>query len=68
LVEAKSVLALLNRTLERPETVRLSADQRAGLQSARDRLAAIVDRGKVTADERTWLVWTGRKLLVTVFQ
>jgi Peptidase family M28 len=66
--EARSVLALLTRVLERPETVRLSADQRAGVQSARDRLAAIVARGTVTGDERTWLVWTGRQLLTTVFQ
>lgn len=66
--EAKSVLALLTRVLDRPETVRLTADKRAGVQSARDRLASIVGRGVVTADERTWLVWTGRKLLLTVFQ
>jgi hypothetical protein len=66
--EARSVLALLTRVLERPKAVRLSAEQRAGVQSARDRLAAIVARGTVTADERTWLLWTGRKLLATVFQ
>jgi hypothetical protein len=66
--EARTVLALLTRALERPETLRLSDAQRAGVQSARDRLAAVVARGAVTAEERTWLVWTARKLLVTVFQ
>jgi hypothetical protein len=66
--EARSVLALLSRVLDRPETVRLSADQRAGVESARDRLTAIVGRGAITAEEQTWLVWTGRKLLLTVFQ
>jgi hypothetical protein len=66
--EARSVLALLTRVLDRPETVRLSADQRTGVQSARDRLAAIVARATITTEERTWLLWTGRKLLLTVFQ
>ncbi len=62
------MLALLTRALERPEVVKLSADQRAGVQSARDRLAAVVARGAVAPEERTWLVWTARKLLLTVFQ
>ena len=66
--EARSVLALLNRVLDRPKKVSLSADQRAGVEAARDRLTAIVGRGTVTSEERTWLVWTGRKLLLTVFQ
>jgi hypothetical protein len=66
--EAKAVLALLTRTLDRPETVRLSVEQRAGVQSARDRLAGIVGRGSETAEERAWLVRTGRQLLLTVFQ
>jgi hypothetical protein len=66
--EAKSILALLTRVLERPVTVQLSPDQRAGVQSARDRLLAIVGRGVMTLEERTWLVWTGRKLLLAVFQ
>jgi hypothetical protein len=66
--EARSVLALLTRTLERPETVRLSAMRRASVESARDRLAAIVARGRMQPDERAWLVATGRTLLSTVFQ
>jgi hypothetical protein len=66
--EARAVLALLNRTLEKADALRLSADQRAGVQSARDRLAAIVARGTMTAEERAWLVATGRKLLLTVYQ
>jgi hypothetical protein len=66
--EAQSVLVLLSRVLERPETVKLTAEQRAGVQSARDRLSVIVARGSMTAEERTWLLWTGRKLLTTVFQ
>jgi hypothetical protein len=66
--EARSVLALLTRALERPDAVRMTGEQRSAVQSARERLAAIVGRGTVTAEERAWLVWTGRKLLLTVFQ
>jgi hypothetical protein len=66
--EARAVLALLNRALEKPETVRMSVEQRAGVQSARDRLADIVGRGTETAEERAWLVQTGRQMLLTVFQ
>ncbi len=68
LEEARAVLTLLNRTLERPRPAPLTGSQRTALQSARDRLAAIVERGRITAEERTWLVWTARKLLVSVFQ
>jgi hypothetical protein len=66
--EARAVLALLERTLDRPEAVRLSAEQRAGVVSARDRLAGIVARGSMTPPEREWLVSTARQLLLTVFQ
>jgi hypothetical protein len=68
LEEARTVLTLLNRALERPKMPRLTEGQRTTLQSAQDRLAAIVARGGITPEERTWLVWTARKLLVSVFQ
>jgi hypothetical protein len=66
--EARAVLALLTRTLDRPGVVKLTAEQRAGVESARDRLTAIVGRGSMTATERAWLVSTGRRLLATVYQ
>jgi len=66
--EARAVLALLERTLERPETVRISAEQRAGVESARDRLMGIVSRGTITPAERAWLVSTSRQVLLTIFQ
>jgi hypothetical protein len=66
--EARSVLALLIRTLDRPETVRLTVQQRAGVEAARDRLTAIIGRGSMTSEERAWLVSTGRRLLLTVYQ
>lgn len=68
LVEASTVEALLSRALERSDVVRLSDEQRASMKSARDRLRGIVGRGTMSPEERTWLVWTGRQLLLTVFQ
>jgi hypothetical protein len=66
--EARTVLALLTRVLERPETVRLSDEKRSSVQSARDRLAAIIARGTVNSDERSWLVRTAWTLILNVFQ
>jgi Peptidase family M28 len=66
--EARTVLALVTRSLDRPDVVRLTPEKRAGVQFARDRLTEIVARGAMTADERAWLVGTARSLLVNVFQ
>jgi hypothetical protein len=68
LEEARAVLVLLARALGPTKVLPLSDGQRASVQSAHDRLASIVGRGRVTPEERTWLVWTARRLLVTVFQ
>jgi hypothetical protein len=68
LEEARTVLALLARALERTKDFSMTEGQRASVQAAHDRLAPIVAQGRVTPDERTWLVWTARRLLVTVFQ
>lgn len=65
--EARTVLQLLSRVLERGEIVRLSDEQRAQVEKSRDRLRDIVARGSVTPAERTWLVWTARGLMMTVF-
>jgi hypothetical protein len=65
--EARTVLMVLSRVLARPQVVSLTSDQRARVASARDRLNGIVARGQVTPQERTWLVWTARILMATVF-
>jgi len=31
------------------------------------RLSTILEKGKVAAEDRTWLMWNARLLLVTVF-
>lgn len=65
--EVRTVLTLVTRALENPNRCRLSDDQRTLVGGVRDKLAAIQDRGKVTSTERTWLLWTARQLLMTVF-
>ena len=65
--EARTVLMVLSRVLARPQLVSLTNDQRARVEAARERLDGIVGRGQVTPQERTWLVWTARMLMATVF-
>jgi Peptidase family M28 len=65
--EARTVLMVLSRVLARPQVVSLTNDQRARVEAARDRLDGILGRGQVTPQERTWLVWTARMLMATVF-
>ncbi|HTK74895.1 MAG TPA: M28 family peptidase [Gemmataceae bacterium] len=65
--EARTVLMVLSRVLARPQVVSLTNDQRARVEAARERLEGIVGRGQVTPQERTWLVWTARMLMATVF-
>jgi len=65
--EVHTVWLLLKRTLERPDACPLSSDQRERVTSAEKRLAEILSRGKVSAEERSWLVWTARLLLMTVY-
>jgi hypothetical protein len=65
--EARSILALLTRALDRPQIAGLTGEKIDLIRGIRDRVKGIVERGKVTAAERTWLVWTARRLLMTVF-
>jgi hypothetical protein len=65
--EARTVLLLLTRVLERPAEHPMSAEQLNTVRRAQSRLQEIVRREKVTPEERTWLVWTARYLMVSVF-
>jgi hypothetical protein len=55
------------RVLDRSDVYPLSDKQREVVAHARDRLAAMLKRGKVSSGERTWLVWTARLLMVSIF-
>lgn len=65
--EVRTVLLLVRRVLAKPERYPLSGRQRELVGGVEKRLADILDRGRVTGEERTWLVWTARVLLLTVF-
>jgi hypothetical protein len=65
--EVRTIAALLTRVLDRKGTFPLTDHQRSIAESARDKLAGIVARGKVTALERGWLAWTAKLLLATMF-
>jgi Zn-dependent M28 family amino/carboxypeptidase len=65
--EAQVILELVNRVVKHPECFPLNERQRPLVAGVQEKLQAIVSRGKVTAAERTWLVWTARILMTTVF-
>jgi hypothetical protein len=65
--EVRTIHILVQRVLSRPDRYPLTDKQRDLVVSANKRLAGILDRGQVTAEERDWLVETARLLLLTVF-
>src|SRR5262249_37096293 len=67
LEEARTAVELLTRVLDKPKGFPLTDKQRPIVVGIRDRLRGIVQRGQVTGEERTWLVWTARLLMATVF-
>jgi hypothetical protein len=67
LEEARTAMVLMERVLDRPRALPLSAGQQKVVAGVLERLRGIVERGAVTREERSWLVWTSRLLLATVF-
>jgi hypothetical protein len=67
LEEMKTVHALLERVLAKPEVLPLSPKNRDLVKDAAKKLDEIVKQGKVTQEDRDWLMFTGRLLLATVF-
>jgi hypothetical protein len=67
LEEVRTILLLVSRVLAKPEVYPLTNKQRELVGGVEERLTGIVQRGKVTSAERTWLLWTARLLLATVF-
>lgn len=65
--EVATVRVLFERAMAKPDMIRLTDAQRQRLDAARARLAEIADRKTMTAEERTWLINTGRWALATVF-
>jgi hypothetical protein len=65
--EVRTILTLASRVLARPFAYPLTERQRSLVGGVAQRLTEIVGRGRITPSERTWLVWTARVLLITVF-
>jgi hypothetical protein len=65
--EMRTVLVLLQRVLDKRDKWPLSDKSRELVQSAADKLGAILKSGRVTAEDRNWLLLTGRLMLATVF-
>jgi hypothetical protein len=67
LEEIRTVAVLVNRVLKRQDLYPLSEKKRQLVQGVQKRLSAILEKGKVATEDRTWLMWNARLLLITVF-
>ncbi len=67
LEEMRTVAVLVNRVLKRQDLYPLSDKKRDMVRSVQKRLTTILKRGEVVSEDRTWLLWNARLLLVTVF-
>jgi hypothetical protein len=65
--EVRTIRILVKRVLAKPELYALTSKQRDLVVGAEKRLAEILERGRVTKEERDWLVETAQLLLLTVF-
>jgi hypothetical protein len=65
--EIRTVRVLVRRVLDKPELYPLSAKKRELVEGVESRLTKIVDKGEVSTEDRSWLLWTARLLLATVF-
>jgi hypothetical protein len=67
LEEMRTVTVLVRRVLCRPDLYPLTEKKRELVCGVEKRLETILDRGRVLEDDRTWLMWSARLLLATVF-
>jgi hypothetical protein len=65
--EMRTVEVLVDRVLKRQTVYPLPEKKLELLRGVQERLMAIQRRGTVAAEDRTWLLWNARLLLVTVF-
>jgi hypothetical protein len=65
--EMRTVMVLVKRVLARPDLYPLTDRKRELVEGVEKRLLTILDRGRVQTDDRTWLMWSARLLLTTVF-
>ncbi|HTU19656.1 MAG TPA: M20/M25/M40 family metallo-hydrolase [Gemmataceae bacterium] len=65
--EIRTVAVLVNRVLKRPDLYPLPEKKRDMVRSVQQRLSKILENGKVAVEDRSWLMWNARLLLITVF-
>lgn len=65
--EMRTVAELVRRVLRRTDLYPLPEDKRRVLVGVEKRLTTILDAERIRPEDRTWLVWTARLLLTTVF-
>jgi len=65
--EVHTMLTLVSRVLANPRAYPLTDRQHSLVAGFEERLTGIAQRGQITPAERTWLLWTARVLLVSVF-
>jgi hypothetical protein len=65
--EAKTLNRIASRLLDEAEARRLSPLQLLTIGQAKSRTEAILDRGTMTIDERSWLVRLSQVMLISVF-
>ena len=58
---------LVSRVLGNPKAYPLTERQRALVSGVEKRLSDILERGEFTRSERTWLVWTAKLMMMSVF-
>ncbi|MBA3315517.1 MAG: M20/M25/M40 family metallo-hydrolase [Planctomycetota bacterium] len=65
--EARTLNRIATRLLDEAENRRLGALQLLTIGQAKSRTQGILDRGTMTADERSWLVRLSQVMLISVF-
>ena len=65
--EIRTVSVLVDRVLKHPDLYPLTEKKQQLMQGVQKRLNTILDKGNVSADDRSWLMWNARLLLITVF-
>jgi hypothetical protein len=67
LEEIRTVEVLVSRVLKRQDLYPLTEKKRELVESVQKRLMKILEQGRVASEDRTWLLWNARLLLITVF-
>jgi Zn-dependent M28 family amino/carboxypeptidase len=67
LEEIRTIAVLVRRVLARPDLYPLAPSKRDLVQGVEKRLAKMLAAGRVTIEDRAWLMWTARWLLLSVF-